>query len=254
MDFMFCNVDRLSPAEFRKQIAIAESTGGWPTYVISNHDMERSYVRYGDGKHNDEIAKLMAALYLTLHGTPVMYYGEELGMTNNDPARKEDVKDPMGITGWPGYKGRDGERTPMQWSTGRNAGFTKGAPWLPLPPSYKIYNVASESGDPNSILQFYRHLLALRHRNLALLEGDYLPLNESDTNVLSYLRRYKDEAVLVALNMSASTQPVTFDLTQQGFPAAKVKPLLTTLSTPPKGRLGEFSMEPFSVYIGHVSK
>ena len=254
MDFMFCNVDKLSPAEFRKQIAIAESTGGWPTYVISNHDMERSYVRYGDGKHNDEIAKLMAALYLTLRGTPVMYYGEELGMTNNDPTRQEDVKDPMGVSGWPGYKGRDGERTPMQWNHGRNAGFTDGTPWLPVPPSYKTYNVASESHDPKSILQFYRHLLALRRRNLALLEGDYLPLNEADPNVLSYLRRYKNEAVLVALNMSASPQLVTFDLTQQGFPAGKAKPMLTTLPTPPKGRLGKVSLESFSVYIGQVSK
>src|SRR5277367_1844252 len=144
MDFMFCTLDKLSAPEFRKQIAIAEATGGWPTYVIGNHDMERSYVRYGDGKHNDQIAKLMAALYLTLRGTPVMYYGEELGMTNTDPARKEDVKDPMGVTGWPGYKGRDGERTPMQWNDGPNAGFTQGTPWLPVPLSYKTYNVASE--------------------------------------------------------------------------------------------------------------
>ena len=116
--------------EFRKQIALAESTGGWPTYVIGNHDMARSFVRYGDGKHNDQIAKLMAGLYLTLRGTPIMYYGEEIGMENNDPTRKEDVKDPMGITGWPGYKGRDGERTPMQWDDSANAGFTTGSDTL----------------------------------------------------------------------------------------------------------------------------
>ena len=97
MDFMFCTLDKLSAGEFRKQIALAESTGGWPTYVIGNHDMARSLMRYGDGTHNDQIAKLMAGLYLTLRGTPIMYYGEEIGMENNDPARKEDVKDPMGI-------------------------------------------------------------------------------------------------------------------------------------------------------------
>ena len=78
--------------------------------------MSRSYNRYGDGKHNDAIAKLMAALYLTLRGTPIMYYGEEIGMENNDPKRKEDVKDPIGRIGWPKEKGRDGERTPMQWN------------------------------------------------------------------------------------------------------------------------------------------
>jgi len=253
MDFMFCTLDKLSAAEFRKQIAIAEATGGWPTYVIGNHDMERSYVRYGDGKHNDEIAKLLAALYLTLRGTPVMYYGEELGMTNNDPTRKEDVKDPMGITGWPRYKGRDGERTPMQWNDSANAGFTKATPWLPVSPSYKTYNVATESRDPGSILEFYRHLLALRHRDRVLLDGDYLALNESDPNVLSYLRRYQNEAVLIVLNMSGSAQTASFDLTQQGFSRARAKTLLTTLTTPPKGRLDKVPLEPFAVYIAKVT-
>jgi alpha-glucosidase len=254
MDFMFCQVDKLSAPEFRRQIALVESTGGWPTYVIGNHDMERSYVRYGDGKHNDAIAKLMAALYLTLRGTPIMYYGEELGMTNNDPTRKQDVKDPMGITGWPGYKGRDGERTPMQWSDGPNAGFTRGTPWLPIPPTYKKYNVRSESRDPDSILEFYRHLLALRRQDRALLEGDYVPLNQDDSSVLSYLRRYQNEAVLVALNMSGSTQTVNFDLAQPGFSRARVKVLLTTLPLPPNARLEKASLEPFSVYIARLSK
>jgi len=254
MDFMFCKVNKLSAPEFRRQIALAESTGGWPTYVIGNHDMERSYVRYGDGKHNDQIAKLMAALYLTLRGTPVMYYGEELGMTNNNPTRKEDVKDPMGITGWPTYKGRDGERTPMQWSDGPNAGFTRGTAWLPIPPSYRRYNVGSESRDPQSILEFYRHLLALRHQDRALVEGDYSPLNEDNANVLSYLRRYKNEAVLVVLNMSSSMQAVTFDLTQQGFSQARVKMLLTTSHLPSKSGRNKVSLDPFSVYLARLSK
>jgi len=254
MDFMFCTLDKLSAAEFRKQIAIAEATGGWPTYVIGNHDMARSYVRYGDGQHNDEIAKLMAALYLTLRGTPIMYYGEELGMTNNDPTRREDVKDPMGITGWPRYKGRDGERTPMQWDTSPNAGFTKATPWLPVPPSYKTYNVAGESSDPRSILEFYRRLLALRHRDRVLLDGDYVALNESDPNVLSYLRRYKNEAVLVVLNMSGNVQTASFDLNQQGFSRTRAKTLLTTLNASPKGKLDKILLEPFAVYIARVTK
>ncbi len=99
MDFMFTRVDKLSPPEFRRQIAAVDSAGGWPVFVISNHDIPRSYLRYGDGEHNDQIAKLMATLYLTLRGSPIMYYGEEIGMTNNDPTRKEDVKDPIGRTG-----------------------------------------------------------------------------------------------------------------------------------------------------------
>ena len=161
MDFMFMMVDKLSPREYRRQIAAVESAHGWPVFVINNHDRERSYNRYGDGKHNDEIAKLMAAFYLTLRGTPIMYYGEEIGMRNNDPKRREDVKDPIGRTGWPKEKGRDGERTPMQWNSEPNAGFSTRKPWLPVPASYRTHNVETESNDPNSILNLYKEVLEL---------------------------------------------------------------------------------------------
>ena len=254
MDFMFCTVNKLSASEFRAQIANAESTGGWPVYVISNHDMPRSYVRYGDGQHNDQIAKLMAGMYLTLRGTPIMYYGEELGMENNDPVRKEDVKDPLGVTGWPKEKGRDGERTPMQWNDSPNAGFTQATPWLPVPASYKTHNVASELADSNSVLEFYKHLLALRHEERALLDGDYVPLNQDNPNVLSYLRRYKNQTVLVVLNMSATAQQVSFNLSDQGFPSAKAATMLTTLAAAPSGPLGQIALDPFAVYIARISQ
>jgi alpha-glucosidase len=250
MDFMFTRVDRLSPQEFRRQIAGAESSGGWPTYVISNHDIVRSYNRYGDGTHNDDIAKLLAALYLTLRGTPIMYYGEELGMENNDPKRREDVRDPIGRLGWPEEKGRDGERTPMQWNDSTNAGFSSAKPWLPVPSSYKTHNVASESKDPNSVLEFYRKVLALRHTNKVLLDGNYVVLNEDDANVLSYLRTYKGDAVLVALNMSGSAQKARFSLAGNGFKSASFKALLATPSADAKGL--EVLLPPFGVYIAEV--
>jgi len=252
MDMMFAQVNKLSPAEFRRQIAAVDSAGGWPVFVLSNHDIVRSYVRYGDGQHNQAIAKLMAALYLTLRGTPIMYYGEEIGMENNDPVRKEDVKDPIGRVGWPQEKGRDGERTPMQWNDSANAGFTRGTPWLPVPASYKTVNVARELGDRSSILQVYRRLLALRHHNRALLDGDYVALNENDANVLSYLRRYKNDAVLVVLNMSGAAQEVSFDLSAHGFSAKRARTLMSLGSK--AGSLSHFSLEPFAVYIGAVSK
>jgi alpha-glucosidase len=254
MDFMFCTVDKLSPADFRAQIANAESTGGWPVYVISNHDMTRSYNRYGDGKHNDQIAKLMAGMYLTLRGTPIMYYGEELGMENNDPVRKEDVKDPIGIAGWPKEKGRDGERTPMQWNDSPYAGFSPTRPWLPVPASFKTHNVTSELADPTSILQFYKHLLALRRHEPPLLYGDYVALNQDNPNVLSYLRRYKNEAVLVVLNMSATAQQVSFNLSEQGISSARATTLLTTSAATPGGQLDQVALDPFEVYIARVSQ
>jgi alpha-glucosidase len=251
MDFMFTRVDKLSPAEFRRQIAAADAAGGWPTWVISNHDIPRSYNRYGDGVHNDDIAKLMAALYLTLRGTPIMYYGEELGMENNDPKRREDVKDPEGRTGWPKEKGRDGERTPMQWNATVNAGFSSHDPWLPVPPSYKTHNVATESQDSGSILEFYRKVLALRHHNAVLLEGTYTALNPDDPNVLSYLRSYKGNSVLVALNMSGSPQKANFAVGAQGKPA-NLKSLLATRNASSTG--SEVTLPPFGVFIAEVEQ
>jgi alpha-glucosidase len=252
MDFMFTTVDKLSPPEFRSQIAAVDSSGGWPVYVISNHDKVRSFNRYGDGKNNDAIAKLMGAFYLTLRGTPVMYYGEELGMENNDPKRKEDVKDPIGRTGWPQEIGRDGERTPMQWNTDPNAGFSQKEPWLPVPPSYTTHNVVTESKDSNSVLSIYKKVLALRHTNQALLEGSYTALNEDDVNVMSYLRSYKGKAVLVALNMSASPQKATFNLADKGFASASLKSLVATPQSTAKGT--EVTLEPFGIFIAEVAK
>jgi len=254
MDLMLTKVSFSAP-ELRQHIATVDASGGWPVYVISNHDIVRAATRYGDGQHNDAIAKVMASLYLTLRGTPIMYYGEELGMENNDPARKEDVKDPIGRLGWPQEKGRDGERTPMQWNDSPHAGFTPGVPWLPVPASYKTHNVETELKDPSSILNVYRRVLALRHQNRALLDGDYVALNESDPNVLSYLRRYKNEAVLVVLNMSSQPQEVNFDLAARGFTTKTARTLLTTSNQKSRdSSLSHMPLEPFAVYIGAVSK
>ena len=253
MDLML-NSLRFSAVGIRKHVNAVDAAGGWPVYVISNHDILRSYNRYGDGAHNDQIAKVMAALYLTLRGTPIMYYGEEIGMENNDPKSKEEVKDPIGKVGWPLEKGRDGERTPMQWSGGENAGFSKTKPWLPVPSSAKTHNVATEQKDPNSILSFYRQVSALRHHEPALLEGTYVPLNQNDQNVLSYLRRYKDETILVVLNMSATERSVRFDLAPQGFTAVKMSALLNDLPESVRSSGDGLVLSPFAVLIAKVSK
>ena len=179
-----------------------------------------------------------------------MYYGEEVGMENNDPKRKEDVKDPEGRTGWPNEKGRDGERAPMQWSDSANAGFSEHEPWLPVPGSYKTHNVAVESKNPDSVLEFYRKLLALRHQNTVILEGTYKAVNEDDPNLLSYLRSYKGESVLVVLNMSDAPQKANFDSTIQGVKQANFKPLVATSGSESKG--SEVALAPFGVFIAQV--
>jgi alpha-glucosidase len=254
MDLLLTKLKFSAPV-FREHIDAVEATGEWPVFVVGNHDIQRSWNRYGDGQHDDQIAKGMAAMYLTLRGTPIMYYGEEIGMLNNDPTRREDVKDPIGRLGWPKEKGRDGERTPMQWNSDPNAGFSTGTPWNAIPETYKTYNVAEELKDPNSILNWYKQLLALRRSNPALLDGDYVALNEKDPNVLSYLRKTKTDAVIIVINMSATPQTVNFTLSQQRLSAQSAKTLLTTQpSLQNNSSVAQLSLEPFAVYIAALRK
>jgi len=254
MDLMMTEFKGLSADQYRKHIAAVNAAGPWPVYVITNHDIVRSYTRYADGTHNDDIAKMMAALYLTLRGTAIMYYGEEIGMENNDPKSKDDVQDPIGKLGWPLEKGRDGERTPMQWNESQNAGFSKAKPWLAVPANYKTHNVASEMKDANSVLNFYRQLLSLRHREPALLEGNFQLLSENDANVLTYVRRYKDQAILVVLNMSAKDQNVGLDLSSLGFAQPRLSVLLTSFHKPLPAVAAELPMEPYSAFIAKITK
>jgi alpha-glucosidase len=254
MDLLLTKLKFSAPV-FREHVAAVETTGEWPVFVIGNHDIVRSWNRYGDGLHNDQIAKDMAAMLLTLRGTPILYYGEEIGMQNNDPTRREDVKDPIGRIGWPKEKGRDGERTPMQWSGDPSAGFTTGTPWNAIPETYKTYNVADELKDPNSILNWYKGLLALRRANPALLDGDYIGLNENDPNVLSYLRKTQNDAVLVVINMSAAPQTVNFKLSKSRLNAKLAKTLLTTQSSLQNNSdVTQLSLEPFAVCIAALQK
>jgi alpha-glucosidase len=234
MDFQIADVNKLSASRFRQLFNEIENNtaNGQPEYFFSNHDQPRQWDRYGDGAHNDQIAKLMAVLLLTTRGTPQMYYGEELGMRTTDPARIEDVHDPIGKLGWPKEKGRDGERTPMQWSASANAEFTTGAtPWLPIPPSASTYNVETESKDPNSIFNAYKRLLALRKSQPALRDGSYESVNDDDPDVFAYLRRSGTSAVLVALNMGSRPKTVAFHLQSKEISGSSATPLF---SSPPR--------------------
>jgi alpha-glucosidase len=121
-----------------------------------------------------------------------------------------------------------------------------------VPPSHKTHNVEAESKDPNSILQRYKRLLSLRKTNAALREGKYVVLNETDSSVLSYLRIYKGQAVLVALNMSSESQKATFDLSQQHLSGGTIKSLLGDSGASVRGQ--EVSLEPFGTLVAEVSK
>jgi alpha-glucosidase len=248
MNFMVAMIDNLNAPQFRKEIAAANAAKGWPTYVLSNHDIVRSVDRFTpEGADKDQVAKLLATLMMTLRGTPIMYYGEEIAMVNNDPRRVEDVLDPIGRLKWPQIKGRDGERTPMQWDDSHNAGFGGGKPWLPVHPDYKSHNVKLHKHDPDSVLNYYKKLINLRRNSPVLIKGKYIPINEEDANVLAYMREHLGKRILVALNMSSKIQTVSYDFGSTG------KTLISsTRSTPTNVDLKKIRLEPYQSFIGEV--
>jgi alpha-glucosidase len=244
-----------SAPEIRKRLdsLMALPDRDTPLLVFDNHDNVRSWDRYGEGldaRQHVQVAKVIAATLLAPRGSALIYYGQEIGMKTTPPTRREDVKDPIGRAGWPKEKGRDGERTPMQWSEAKDAGFsTAEKTWLPVPPEYKQCNVADEERDPNSILNFYKALLRLRRDNAAFRDGGYQGINEQDGNVLAFVRTSTHAGtLLVALNYTDQAQ--TEDYRRQG---GKAKCLLSTFAPPGQTQdLSHLALPPFGVYIGQV--
>lgn len=257
MDTQFGFLNHLSADGFRQKLVAAETDleGHTPLFVFDNHDNDRSWNRYGDGKHNEEIAKLIATLLLTPRDTALVYYGEELGMFEDTPKRKEEVKDPIGIKGWPKEKGRDGERTPMQWNGDTDAGFsTAKKTWLPIEADYKTRNVSTESREPNSLLNYYKTLIRLRKQNPALHRGEFVLVNGTDPNVLSFLRKVNGgKSVLVAVNCTPESHTVSYNLQQQGISGKEAKALLSSFSHAGEAtNLSKFTLPAYGSYIGEV--
>ena len=187
--------------------------------------------------------------------TAMMYYGDEIGMVTTPPTRKEDVKDPIGITGWPKQKGRDGERTPMQWNDGPDAGFSPSGvkTWLPIPPSYTTINVNAEQSEQDSMLHWYQRIIELKKQDSALHEGAEIMLNTSDGHVLSWLRKSDNgEAVVVACNLTDQPQSVSFDLSGQGIHGTNVKTMMKTPGAADPASLASIQLGAYGVYIGQV--
>lgn len=168
-------------------------------------------------------------MLLTLRGVPFFYYGEEIGMKTTAPERLEDVRDPVGKVYWPKYKGRDGERTPMQWTGGRNAGFSSAATtWLPVPPTATTRNVETMSKDSNSILNFYKQTIRLRRASPALLDGDYAAIG-GDPHVFAYRRHAPQQTMIVALNMSGERRALQLAQGAPGQAAPRFRVVLSNL-------------------------
>ncbi len=190
---------------------------GWPNWVLGNHDQHRLASRVGP--HQARVANM---LLLTLRGIPTCYYGDEIGM-QNVPIPLEFVQDPPAVN-QPEIAhivGRDPERTPMQWDASLNAGFAEAGvqTWLPLADDYAQVNVASQSGDPDAMLSFFRALSALRQSEPALMVGDYASIDVSANQIFAYTRRTQAaDSFLIALNFGADAHNI--DLSTIGSSAS----------------------------------
>lgn len=204
---------------------------GWCPVFLENHDQPRA-VNHFLPKGADSImgAKLLGMLNMTLRGTPFLFEGQELGMTNikwndinmyNDLSSHSQYKTALanGLSPDEAIKcvqrfSRDNARTPMQWSEEKNAGFTTGTPWLPVNDNYKTINAKLEKNKPDSVLSFFKDLMKLRREHRVLLDGNYNDILFDDESIFAYTRENEKEKVIILLNFTGDT--VTYDETLVG--------------------------------------
>ncbi len=237
-NFALMKSERITPAHVRRnqqqrlRRLDALPVRGWGCNTLGNHDSSRLITRYGDRQHDQQLARLNAALVLTLRGTPFLYNGEEIGMTDLIIADPEKLRDTM--ASWyyqtvvqelnvphaeaalrAGVMSRDKNRTPMQWRNAANGGFCPAGvtPWLPVNPDYAAgVNVQEQLGDPASMLSYYKRLIQVRRQAPALIAGEYLPLHPEVRSYFAFLRYTVEQSVLVILNYSNQARRLSFDV------------------------------------------
>ncbi|MBR5438454.1 MAG: alpha-glucosidase, partial [Clostridia bacterium] len=195
----------------------------WPTVFFENHDTTRMTSKVcPDGMYRDELSKLLAVMQMTFKGVPFVYQGQEIGMTNSKFESIDDFRDVESLNYYKQEteKGEDKEkiyrtvkagsrdngRTPMCWTAENNAGFTDGTPWIEVIPGYKLINVATEEKDENSVLNFYRKMIALRHSDDTLVYGDFRLAKKKWKDVLAYYRTSEKGTYYIEINLTSSRQ------------------------------------------------
>jgi alpha-glucosidase len=291
-NFPLAETDRLTPTFVRKNqherlaglAALAcPAPGAWPCNTLGNHDSSRVWTHFsipGAAKAtNDAIAHQSLALILTLRGTPFLYNGEEIGMSDLLLQDITQFRDTLGIhnyhlatkqLGAPPEmiyplmvrNSRDKSRTPMQWSSAPNAGFSPSGvqTWLPVHPNFvEGVNVAAQEGDPDSMLNFYRKLLRVRRETPALIEGDYAPISfgkRTDEHVLAFFRGTNRQVCLVIMNMSDRIQKL--DLAKAKTSPERTPPeslrLLFSTHTPTNDptNVNQLTLEPYEIRIAEI--
>ena len=269
-NFPLMRVRKLTPRHVRANQAVrlaALPPGAWPCNTLGNHDSPRMRSHYGDGEHDIELARVHAALVLTLKGTPFLYNGEEIGMEDLELTELGQFRDEMALAQYrtmttqlgmapdealklAARATRDRCRTPMQWSAGPNAGFSPAGveTWLPVHPNHAAgVSVAAQEGDPTSMLSYYKRLLALRRATPALVAGEYRALAEDAEDYVAFERSTPGQRVLVALNFAAEQQQVAAGLVG----SAKV---LFSSHARPSDTLDAagFALSPFEVLVAEL--
>ena len=278
-NFPLMRAERITPSHIRlnqkerlAQLETLSAERGWPCNTLGNHDSSRIHTRYGDRQHDAELSRLHAALVLTLKGTPFLYNGEEIGMTDliiTDPTKLRDTMatwyydrlvnelqvDPQEAAQRAGQMSRDKNRTPMQWSNSPNAGFSPAnvETWLPVHPNYKTgINIRDQQHNPISLLNYYKHLLQVRRSSPALIGGEYIPLNSTAKDYFAFLRQSEEQTVLVILNFSEKKIELDFSRTR-GVKGHDLQILFSSAerlktAKPPDG----LTISPFEVFLAKV--
>ena len=224
-DLLPLNVGKLKAVLAKWQTELGNE--GWNSLFWNNHDLPRIVSRWGNDKeYRVESAKMFAILLHMMKGTPYIYQGEEIGMTNKPITDISEVEDIESRNMYherleAGYKkadiiksintkGRDNARTPIQWDESENGGFTTGTPWLAVNPNYKQINVKDALADKNSVFYTYQKLVQLRRDNPIMIWGDFKLLDTPDT-IFAYERSYQGQTWLIVNNFSNDKQTVSFD-------------------------------------------
>jgi oligo-1,6-glucosidase len=241
---------RLKAIFGRWQAGLAEV--GWNSLYWNNHDQPRVVSRFGDdGKYRVESAKMLGTVLHLHRGTPYVYQGEELGMTNAPFETIADFRDiealgqyaqavtqegrsPEDVLTVLRARGRDNARTPMQWDSSPQAGFTTGTPWLAVNPNHAEINAAAAAADPDSVYHHYRKLAELRHTEPAVVDGDFTMLLPHDERLYAFTRRLGDTSLLVIGNFSAETVRAEID---DAAAWASAELVLTNTAAPPSDDL-----------------
>ncbi|HEX6289602.1 MAG TPA: alpha-glucosidase [Herpetosiphonaceae bacterium] len=238
--------------------------GGWNSLYLSNHDQPRPVSRFGDdGQYRVESAKLLATFLHMLQGTPYIYQGEELGMTNIRFDSIEDYRDIETVNMYREYvedkgldrqvvmamihaKSRDNARTPVQWDATEHAGFTTGTPWIKVNPNYQEINVQQALADPDSVFHYYQHLIRLRKENPIIVYGRYDLILDAHEQIYAFTRTLADDRLLIMLNFTADT-PV-FALPTH-IPVAATELLISNYAVDPAEDIHLLTLRPWEARV-----